>query len=142
MFVNKLANRIKKLREEKKLTQKELANIINISNTTLSQYESGQRMPNDIIKIKLADFFNVSLDYLVGRTNNIHESITPEGNLSNRNTKYKLYSEFFDVITQTLYEKGIIEDRNNISTEIMNDILKYGLDAAGAIIKARQQSKK
>ncbi len=62
-----LGNRIKYLREKKDMTQLELAKILNISNTTLSQYESGQRTPSDEIKITIADFFGVSIDYLLGR---------------------------------------------------------------------------
>ncbi len=63
-----LGLRIRKLRIEKKLSQLELAKYLNISNTTLSQYESGKRMPGDEIKIKIAQYFNVSLDYLFGCT--------------------------------------------------------------------------
>lgn len=63
-----LGNRIKSLREEHKLNQIEFAKILNISNTTLSQYETGQRVPSDEIKAKIADHFGVSVDYLLGRT--------------------------------------------------------------------------
>lgn len=63
-----LGSRIKSLRESSNLNQKELAAILNVSNTTLSQYENGQRIPSDEVKIKLADHFNVTTDYLLGRT--------------------------------------------------------------------------
>lgn len=66
--MNTIGKRIKMLREDERLNQKELAKALNISNTTLSQYETGQRTPSDDIKIKLANFFNVSTDYLLGRT--------------------------------------------------------------------------
>lgn len=66
--MNVIGKKIKELRESEKLNQKELAKALNISNTTLSQYETGQRTPSDDIKIKIAEFFNVSLDYLLGRT--------------------------------------------------------------------------
>lgn len=63
-----IGSRIKQLREENGTSQLELAKIFNISNTALSQYESGNRTPSDDLKIKLADYFNVSLDFLMGRT--------------------------------------------------------------------------
>jgi len=63
-----IGNRIKKLRENEGLNQLELSKLLNISNTTLSQYESGQRTPSDDIKIKLSKVFNVSIDYLLGVT--------------------------------------------------------------------------
>lgn len=62
-----LGNKIKYLREKNNLSQKELAKILNIANSTLSQYESDVRVPSDDIKILIADYFNVSLDYLLGR---------------------------------------------------------------------------
>lgn len=68
MDTNVLGKRIKKLREKKKLNQIEFSKILNISNTTLSQYEAGNRTPSDQIKEKVADYFDVSIDYLLGRT--------------------------------------------------------------------------
>ncbi|MFC0905859.1 helix-turn-helix domain-containing protein [Clostridium sp. MT-14] len=63
-----LGDRIRILREEKSISQLELAKTLNIANTTLSQYESGKRIPSDSIKKKIAEYFNVSLDYLMGLT--------------------------------------------------------------------------
>ena len=61
-----ISKRIKQLRQEKHLNQKELSKLLNISNTTLSQYETGQRVPSDEIKIQFAKIFDCSLDYLMG----------------------------------------------------------------------------
>lgn len=66
--MNTLGKRIKSLREDKGLNQLELAKILNISNTTLSQYETGQRIPSDEVKIQIAEYFNTTTDYLLGRT--------------------------------------------------------------------------
>ena len=74
---NIIGKRIKKLRENKNLNQLEFSKILNISNTTLSQYEAGNRTPSDEIKEKVADYFNVSVDYLLGRTEKY--SIEAEG---------------------------------------------------------------
>ena len=63
-----IGDRIKSLRESEGLTQIQLSKKLNISNTTLSQYESGVRVPSDEIKTKIAIIFDVSLDYLMGRT--------------------------------------------------------------------------
>ena len=62
-------NRLKTLRAEKKLTQNELAKKLKYSRSTISQYEGGLRDPSLNFIIDISDFFNVSLDYLLGRTN-------------------------------------------------------------------------
>lgn len=69
MEENILGKRIKELRESKDVSQLELSKHLNISNTTLSQYETGKRIPSDEIKIKIAQYFNVSIDYLFGQSN-------------------------------------------------------------------------
>ena len=64
----KIANRIKYLRENLGITQTELAKILKLSKSTISQYETDTNNPPDDIKIAMANYFNVSLDYLMGRT--------------------------------------------------------------------------
>lgn len=63
-------NRLKQLRLSKKLTQEEVANIINVHRATVGKYETEERFPDKETLHKLADFFNVSVDYLLGRTDN------------------------------------------------------------------------
>lgn len=64
-----MINRIKDLREDRDMRQIDLANAVGIDQRTLSNYETGKTKPDSDSLIKLADFFNVSIDYLVGRTN-------------------------------------------------------------------------
>ena len=61
-------DRIRELREEKDLRQKDIADYLHCSQVAYSRYELGLRdIPTDVL-IKLADFHNVSTDYLLGRT--------------------------------------------------------------------------
>ncbi len=63
-----LGNRIKYLREKHNISQIEFSKKIGVSNAVLSRYESGDRKPDyDILQI-IADYFEVSTDYLLGRT--------------------------------------------------------------------------
>ena len=63
-----LQERLKSLRSENKITQRKLANDLNCSYSTIALYETGHRNPdNDTLK-KLADYFDVSTDYLLGRS--------------------------------------------------------------------------
>lgn len=60
--------RIRHLREDKDLTQKEMAEFLAIHQTTYSDYETGRlNLPLQVLD-QLADFFETSMDYLVGRT--------------------------------------------------------------------------
>ena len=62
--------RIRDLREDRDLKQKHLAELLNCSQQVYSNYELGQRdIPTDIL-IRLANFYNVSIDYLLGQTSN------------------------------------------------------------------------
>ncbi|NFD31054.1 XRE family transcriptional regulator [Clostridium botulinum] len=61
-------DRLKELREEKELTQEELGKLLNVSRQTVSGYEAEVIEPNINNLVRLADIFNVSLDYLLGRT--------------------------------------------------------------------------
>lgn len=63
-----MRNRIKDLREDMDLRQIDVANATGIDQKTLSNYETGKTNPDGIALIKLAEFFGVSIDYLVGRT--------------------------------------------------------------------------
>lgn len=58
---------LQELREDKNISRKALAAKLNISVSTLGMYEQGRREPNIDMLIKIADYFNVSIDFLVGR---------------------------------------------------------------------------
>lgn len=62
-----LGEKIRELRLEHELLQRELAKNIHIASNTLSQFESGKAKPSYEVLIALADFFEVSVDYLLGR---------------------------------------------------------------------------
>lgn len=60
---------IRNLREDNDKTQKQIADYLNIKQTTYSKYELGKvNIPVEVF-IKLADYYNVSIDYLLNRTN-------------------------------------------------------------------------
>lgn len=61
--------RIRDLREDKDLTQNELVKILNMHKTTYTNYEQGKREPPFEFIIRLAIFYNVSIDYIAGLTN-------------------------------------------------------------------------
>ena len=62
--------RLKKLRKERKISQLKLSIDLNMNQNTISRYENMEREADYETLIKFADYFDVSLDYLLGRTEN------------------------------------------------------------------------
>ena len=60
--------KLKYLREKKKISQLKLAIDLNMNQNSISRYENGEREADYATLIKLADYFDVSIDYLLGRT--------------------------------------------------------------------------
>ncbi len=61
--------RIRNLREDADLTQQQMADLLFINRRTYSSYETGVRMISSEMLSKIADIFDTSVDYLIGRTN-------------------------------------------------------------------------
>lgn len=66
--MEKLGERLRELRKEKDLTQEELASKLKISKSALGMYETGKRIPTWETMEAIADFFNVDMDFLYGKT--------------------------------------------------------------------------
>lgn len=62
-----LSDRLKELRAEKNLHQADVASAIGVTKSALSSYENGYRAPSYGILLDIADFYNVTTDYLLGR---------------------------------------------------------------------------
>jgi len=107
-----LATRLRQLREEKRLSQTDLAKEIHISNTTLSDYERGKSAP-DYEKLKiLAKYYNTTVDYLIGSSNtrNEEKEYTPD------EFQFALYEQ----------SKGLTEEQKQTILEIIKVIKKRG----------------
>lgn len=66
--MNTLGDRLRELRIEKELEQKELAKILNVHKGTVSNWENNKRTPDKETLSKISDFFNVTIDYLLCAT--------------------------------------------------------------------------
>lgn len=67
-MIAKLAQRLKQLRLEKDLRQDQLAKLVHVEKSSISMYENDVRQPSYEVLIRYAEVFNVSVDYLLGRT--------------------------------------------------------------------------
>lgn len=70
-----IGERIKDNRIDKRMTQQQLADLLNLSRPTVAKYEKDVIQPSADILIKIADVFDISLDYLLGRKVNKNSSI-------------------------------------------------------------------
>lgn len=107
-----IMNRLKLLREERGLYQKDIAKLLSVSIPAVNQYESGKRdMSTDTI-LKLANYFNVSIDYLLGKSDirNIEE------------LKQARFANYGGVDTEGLDEEDLKELQRHI--EYMKKIKK------------------
>ena len=71
-----MGEKLKSLRIEKKLTQKQVADRIGLAISAVSSYESGTRYPSYDVLVKLARIFHVSTDYLLGMTDTRNVDVT------------------------------------------------------------------
>ena len=72
------SKRLKSLRKDKRLTQKQLGELLFIDDTSISKYENEKAMPENELLQRIADFFGVSVDYLLGRDENPNPTSSPE----------------------------------------------------------------
>ena len=70
--------RLQKLRSDLNLTQKELAEKLNIKQQAISSYEQGTTKPKNEVIIKISKLFNISIGYLMGVTDNPYENEMPD----------------------------------------------------------------
>lgn len=100
------AKRLQELRENRFITRKDLAVALNITISALGMYERGQREPNIDMLIKIADYFNVSVDFLIGRSFNQNESKEILNALNLKKKIDKLPQEYKDIIEYMLLKEN------------------------------------
>ncbi|EGT3639058.1 helix-turn-helix domain-containing protein [Clostridioides difficile] len=109
--------RLKEIRVQKNLTGEELGKILNVTKVAISNWESGRRFPSQNILISIADYFNISLDFLLCRTNIKQNFFHDEYNQENLEKIMLLFNELsFDsqeIILKTT--TAFLEKENNTS---------------------------
>lgn len=109
--------RVKELRISRKLSQQELADYLKISKSSVNMYERGEREPGLDMLETIADFFNVDMDYLMGKSNMPHRYLIP--------STEKLTVEEQQLIK--IYKSLNAEGRNQLMEQATNlsELAKY-----------------
>jgi transcriptional regulator with XRE-family HTH domain len=131
--------RVKILRIQKNIKQSELGKIVGLSDNAISDIERGYKLTSMEKLIALADYFEVSVDYLMGRTDIRDQIISTEGNLDKSSIEYKNYREIEDKILKKLIDENVIEEKEPLTEEALDKIIKYGIDAAIEILKLKKE---
>lgn len=105
-----LGEQLKSLRKGEKLKQKDLANVLGLAQTTVANYESGTRFPNEGTLNNIADYFHVSIDELLGRK------------ISNNKYAFKLEE------VQESFLKELLECNNDAATQLIIRVAESGME--------------
>lgn len=114
------ANRLSELRKEYKMTQKELADRLGVARGTIGMYEIGRREPDTDTLYRLSKIFNVSIDYLIGKTNikdtadEITNAVSDEPELV----------EFWNTLKQRPDLKLLFKQTRNLSTKDIKQVIR------------------
>ncbi len=112
--------RLKLLREDKDLKQEDIAKIMNVDRSTVGKWESSPSKPDYEKLIKLADYFNVSVDYLLGRTNIKEKS----DQISNALEGDKELSEFWNELREREDLQLLFKQTKNLSPKGINQVIR------------------
>ncbi|WP_010532473.1 helix-turn-helix domain-containing protein [Lentibacillus jeotgali] len=127
-----LKKRLAHLRKEKNLNQEELAKIIGVARTTYAMYEQGHRSPDYETLNRIADFYDVDADFLLGRTDN------PKSSSDDFDSLTEIKKIVDDLGVQDLFFNNI-DDWKNLTPE---DVEELRQDMEYIMRKARRRKEK
>ena len=104
------AKRLRDLRESKNLQQKDIAKELDVLEATVSNWETGKRIPYSDMLIKLANFFEVSVDYLLGNenTNNLDKELMEQ-----------------EALKKVLQKSGFMGKDEDLSEKELDKLMKF-----------------
>ncbi len=108
-----IAKRLKELRENAKLSQQKLAEVLEVKQPLIAKYENGIILPSIGILVKYSDQFDVSLDYLVGRVN------IPQGGIPKSKIDY-----FTDNMNIKLFVEMCLDSTTDANAKLKETLLK------------------
>lgn len=108
------SKRLRILRKNKNLTQAQLGNALNLENSTISSYERNKIMPSSDVLLKIAKYFDVSVDYLIGNTDDM------------QGKSEKSIEEIMQDVEVLFYNSG--RDLNDDKKRMLSRIIKAALD--------------
>lgn len=134
-------SRLRNLRLENNMTQEDLSKILNVSRATVGRYETNERFPDKNTLKKIADTFEVTVDYLLERTDNRNGKFIYVNEYDKNHIKNNKYKIIENKIIKRLLLEDIIDENDPIPEEVIKNIIKYGIDAAIKIARLEKELK-
>ena len=113
-------NRLKSLRNENSLNQSEVAEELGIARTTYANYEQGKRFPGKENLIAIAEYFGVSIDYLLGETDEKQSA----DKVINEISKDEELLEFYNAVKENNELKKLFKHSKNLSSKSIKQIVQ------------------
>lgn len=141
---NILGQRLRELRKEKGLLQRDVAKIIGITDSAIGHYERGARVPDPDTLRKLAEFYSVSVDYLLGRTDVRNPDrpwqpvITPEDEKDIAKDLERIMNDLTQADGLMFYNEPIDDE----DKELLRQAIEFGLHVVKRKNKAKYTPKK
>lgn len=104
-------NKLKSMREKQGLLQKQLGDSLGISASTIGMYEQNRREPDNLTLKKIANFFGVSIDYLLDNENNKY--------INEKELKEK------EVLKKTLIDNGFMKSSEDLTDEELKKLMEF-----------------
>lgn len=120
-YMATLGDRMKLIRKENNLTQEEFGKIFGLTKYSISLYESNKTSPNDNFKTKMASYFNVSVDWLLGLTDEkLPADKIKEASVIYRKTREHFLDDFLKKVPDlTEKEKSSLEDHLDFALKLI-----------------------
>lgn len=133
--MGELGKQMKLLRSQHDLTQQALADALSIGKSAIALYETGRRQPDPETLDKIAEFFDVSIDYLLGRTrsSSVSPSLAPESRVS---IQARSLAEAILKISELKFELELSEDE--FLGLVKRAVAHYGPPDSGGIAAHRR----
>lgn len=113
-------NKLRKLREDKNILQRDLANYLHISTSTIGMYEQGRRDPDNLTLKLIANYFDVSTDYLLDNEDNKYKNEL-------QNIKDDIKKQYFidDIIRQYFIDNKLINNDEILTKEKIDKLNEF-----------------
>ena len=143
MDQKKIGSLLKKLRNEKGLTQEQFAEIVNVSNRTVSRWENGNNMPDLDILIQISDYYEINLRELLDgerksdkMNKELEETVLKAIDYTNRETEQHTKRVFWLLLTGAMFWfiSQLISHTSLIENHVMSAISDFSMGAACGMI--------